>query len=175
VFKQAFDNDFWNRSASNCFRGAQNRAHRALLATACWLWYKELSLAPVRVKSCPRYGLGLCAKEELVLKSRGDQSTIPNLTGQLVHVKSKNFEKLRAVGYRSLLQSGAGRQGVLIGPVSLLNHSCKESQMFLSSSYNVKLKCPSRVRRKVRQGEQIFINYGFCLGESCVRCNKQNS
>ena len=56
VFKQAFDNEFWDRSASRCFRGAQNRAHRALLATACWLWYKELSLAPVRVKSFPARG-----------------------------------------------------------------------------------------------------------------------
>jgi hypothetical protein len=174
VFKQAFDNEFWNRSASNCFRGAQNRAHRALLATACWLWYKELSLAPVQVKSFPRYGLGLCAKGELVLQSKGNQSTIPSLTGQLVHVKSKKFEKLSAAGYRSLL-SGNGRQGVLIGPVSLLNHSCKESQLFLSSSYTVQLKCLSRVRRKFRDGKQILINYGFCLGKSCVRCNKQNS
>ena len=42
VFKQAFDNEYWNRSAPNCFRGVQNRAQRALLAAACWLWYKVI-------------------------------------------------------------------------------------------------------------------------------------
>src|SRR3989338_4561041 len=94
VFKQAFDNELWNRSAPSCFRGAQNRAHRALLAAACWIWYRELSLAPVQVKSFPRYGLGLCAKDKLILESHGKQSSIPSLTGQLVRVKVKTFDKL---------------------------------------------------------------------------------
>lgn len=174
VFKQTFENDFWNCSASNCFRGERNRDQRTLLAAACWLWYKELTLAPVQVKSFPRYGLGLCASGKLVLESHSNQSIIPKLSGQLVRVKSKNFENLSSAGYRSLLRSH-GRQGVLIGPVSLLNHSCKESQLFLSSSYTVKLKCLSRVRRTFQDGRQILINYGFCLGKSCFGCNKQNS
>ena len=172
VFKQAFDKEFWNRSAPNCFRGVQNRAQRALLAAACWLWYKELSLAPVQVKAFPRYGLGLCAKDKLILESNGKQSSIPSLTGQLVRVKVKTFDKLCASGYRSLLR-GRGQQGVLIGPISLLNHSCKESQLFLSSKYTVKIKCLSRVRRTFNDGQQILINYGFCLGPSCFGCSKQ--
>lgn len=174
VFKQAFDNEFWTRFASNCFRGARHRNHRILLAAACWLWYRELSLAPVQVKSFPRYGLGLCAKGRLILESNGSNqsSTIPSLSGQLVHIKGKQFDKLNASGYRSLLK-GHGQQGVLIGPISLLNHSCKESQLFLSSRYTVKLKCLARVRRTFKDGQQILINYGFCLGANCFGCGRR--
>lgn len=111
------------------------------------------------------YGFGLLVKETIRLQSN---SELPGLKGQLIRVDLATFNRLQQRGYRSLVSFGK-RRGVLIGPVSLLNHSCKET-LFLNRNFRVVLKSSLRVRRKLAAGVQLFVNYGSCFGQSCIRC-----
>jgi len=171
LFKSSFDEEFWTVRVSNCFRGPQKVNARAKLIEVCWKWYHELACAPVEVQLFAHYGLGLVAKEDIQLKP---DSTFPGLKGQLIRLSSSTFQKLHKRGYRSLY-SGSKGQGVLIGPISLLNHYCGERQLFFNQSLVVKLKSSEPKRRTLIAGCQIFINYGYCFGDICLRCPNPDS
>ena len=120
-------------------------------------------------------GLGLFARRRLV-------DPLPKeLFGAIAGVEDNDFDVLVEGGYPSLYQTG-GVSGILFGPMSLVNHSCRANFRFSNlisrgrpdgfDGFGI-IRLKSKKKSGFAENEQILVNYGMrkrnfqCECDSC--------
>jgi len=143
-----------------------------------WFFYWKLLVAPNSPFFVKRTwsGLGVFARNNI---SSLEASSL--LIGFVVPASPSIIRFLRSRGYPSLY-----RNGILIGPLALVNHQCNVPQTFTPNIVNriplFKLFTLVRITGKNgiwKQDEEITLRYGFsfnpCLCDSCAEFNSETS
>ncbi len=124
------------------------------------------------VKSSTLGGVGLFARRRIILEAA---SVLPYIMGYVYNISDLEWDELRAKQFSSLYQYGASCRGIMVGPLSLANHSCLSALSFTKPNKQGHVfVCTSHQQQTLEADEELLLYYGLhslhfrC---QCSRCS----
>ncbi len=127
------------------------------IISVSFVYYQMLFTGPLRVQESSLGGLGVFMQEKQLTITSGDRILPQYLWGACVEILEEDYDELHENAYPSLYEA-RGCNYILVGPLSLVNHSCGSTNYFTQP-------CSKHHHQQIEEFDGISFVYVRVTGE----------